>query len=183
MPLSFFNYETKSHFREVPGKRDEFGHTFGGNPAAVGTRFRNCEPIHLLYRLNQSDPVVNLNIPGVRWLPLCYHFSYAAYDGTLIYRVLMGDEIELIRPTDAQFDPEFPFPGFPKGFPPAPFAFEQQPYDPTRAEDALELAAVFGLDDLSESEIKRAIVIAEETSKTISDCSLPDCTDEEKLRL
>jgi len=182
MPLSFFDYKTFSHFREVVGRPDRYEHTFGGEPSTFEIRFVNCEPMHLIYRLNQADPAVSLGIPDLHWLPLCYHFSYAGYNGELIYRVLNDMEIELIAPTEAHFDAEFPFPNFPQSFPQAPITFCKQKYDPTLAEDALKLAAVFGVDQLSESEMKRAILIADETSGTISDFAVPDWTPEDIIR-
>src|SRR4051812_19196246 len=182
MPLSFFRHDALAHFREVAGISDPFEHTFGGDPSSFGIRFVNCEPIHLIYRLNQADPAVSLGISGLNWLPLCYHFSYASFEGELIYRVLNDSEIELIAPTDAPFDVDFPYPNYPRLFPESLISFRRQKYDPTVAEDALQLAAVFGVEQLSESEMKRAITVAEETSKTISDCQLPDWSAEDTVR-
>jgi hypothetical protein len=112
MPLSLFHHNPPAHYREVPGKSSRCGHTFGGDPVVRGMRFVNCEPLHLVYRLNQVDPFVGAVVPGVEWLPLCYHFSYASLDGELIYRIPREDEVELIAPTEAEFDADFPFPGF-----------------------------------------------------------------------
>lgn len=135
-----------------------------------------------MYRLNQADPAVANTVPDVNWLPLCYHFSFASLDGTLIYRVLSNSEIEIIAPLDARIDRDFPREGFPRSFPKRPIAFKEQPYDPTVREDALKLAAVFGIEQLSESEMKRAIAIAERTSGTISDCGFKDWLPEDILR-
>ena len=146
MPLSFFHHDSRTHYREVTATSDSFGHTFGGDPSSHGLRFVNCEPMHLLYRLNQADDAVNLQLLGVRWLPLCYHFSYAAYDGTLIYRVLNDMEIELIAPAEASHNPDFPYANFPQHFPQAAIRFSKQGYDPTKAEDAVKFAALFGVD-------------------------------------
>jgi hypothetical protein len=169
MPLSSFQYQPPTHYREVRGKTSRFAHSFGGDPAAQGIRFVNCEPMHLIYRLNQADPVVGTIVPGIEWLPLCYHFSYASWDGQLIYRVPSENEVELIAPTEAMFDPDFPLPGFPRQFPQSPAAFSKQKYDPAVTEDSLQLAAVFGVDQLSPAKMQRAIQIADETCGTISD--------------
>lgn len=161
MPLSLFNPETLRCFRETAGG-DEFDHTFGGDPTAKGIRFVNVErPLHLLYRLNLADPAVGIELPGVAWLPLCYGFGYAAHHGEMIYRVINDSEIELIAPADAEFDPDFPYENYPANFPESPLRFAAQPYDPTRAEDALSLAAIFGIDHLPEPEMQRAIQLVE----------------------
>lgn len=191
MPLSIFQPPTLSHFQEAVGKADRFEHTFGGDPATHGIRFVNCEPMHLIYRLNQADPAVQVTVPGLNWLPLCYHFSFASLDGDLIYRVLNDFEIELLSPTDAEYDPDFPYPNFPRQFPASPVAFRKAKYDPAVAEDALQLAAVFGVEHLSPAEMQRATVIADETCKTISDWGsgggvpgkhFPDWSPEELVR-
>ena len=162
MPLSLFNHQTLVHHREVTADVDRFGHTFGGKLSSLEIRCVNLEhPLHLLYHLNLSDPVVPVELPGVKRLPLCYGFAYATYDGTIIYRVINDMEIELIAPADPQYDPDFPYDGYPKSFPRSAVSFVRQPYDPTMAEDALSLAAVFGMDRLSKQEMDRAITIVE----------------------
>jgi hypothetical protein len=169
MPLSLFHHETLSHYREGSTGPNDFGHTFGGDPIAFGIRFANSEPLHLLYRLNQADPAANLGIPGINWLLLFYHFSYASNDGRLIYRVLNDTEIELLAPTDAEFDPDFPYPNYPRCFPQSAMRFVKQPYDPRVAEDALRLAGIFGVDQLSDPEMKKAVKIVGETSSLFTD--------------
>ena len=176
MPLSIFQHESLFHFREATGAADGFGHTFGGTPSPD-------ERVHLLYGLNQADPAIGQIVPGLKWLPLVYHFSYASYDGKLIYCVRNHTSIELLAPAAAEYDPDFPYSNYPRSFPKCPVSFRKQPYDPTVAEDALALAAVFGLDRLSASEMKRAVTISEETSRTISEFSgPPDWSPEEIVR-
>jgi hypothetical protein len=182
MPLSVFQYQPPTHFREVIDLADDYGHTFGSEASSFGIRFVNGDPIHLIYRLNQADPTVSIGIPNVRWLPLCYHFSYASFDRKLVYRVLNDSEVQVIAPTEAVFDPHFPRSDFPHSFPLSSVSFRKVPYQPTIAEDALKLAAVFGLDRLSDSEMRRAVVIADKTSGTISDWGLPDWEPRDILR-
>ena len=182
MPLSFFQYAPPRHHQELVGQSDEFEHTFGGSPASFGIQFVNCEPLHLLYRLNQADPAVAAGLPGIRWLPLCYHFCYASFESDLIYRVRSDTEVELISPLDAERDQDFPWKGFPASFPPSGAAFQQVSYDPTTAEDALRLAAIFGFDHLSDHQMKRAVEIADETSSIIREWDLPDWTPEDIVR-
>ena len=182
MPLSFFDHKSLSHLREEIENSDKYGHTFGGDPSSFGIRFVNCDPIHLVYRLNQADPAVSLSVPKLNWLPLCYHFSYASFDGKLVYRMLNDLEVELLAPTEMVYDPDFPYPNFPRFFSKSFVSFRNQNYDPTVAEDALRLAAVFGLEHLSRSEMKRAIVMADETFGTIREFGLPGWTPEEIIR-
>ncbi|HZL87240.1 MAG TPA: hypothetical protein VFB96_02595 [Pirellulaceae bacterium] len=162
MPLSLFDHKLLAVYRERANVADDFGHMFGGTASENGIRFVNLEePLHLIYRLNLADPAVAVDLPGLKWLPLCYGFAYAAYDGTIIYRVLSDTEIELIAPQDPHYDPHFPYEDHPPLFPRSPVSFARQPYDPTIAEDALRLAAVFGVDRLPEAEMQRAVAIAE----------------------
>jgi hypothetical protein len=186
MPLSLFDHKLSAHFRERPNVVDAFGHTFGGEPSALGIRFVNLEtPLHLVYRLNLADPAVAVELPGLKWLPLCYGFSYAAYDGTTIYRVLSDTEVELIVPDDPQYDPHFPYVNYPTCFPQHPVSFSRQPYDPTIAEDALRLAAVFGVDRLPAAEMKRAIAIAEKKgliAEWRADATFADWSPEDIIR-
>jgi hypothetical protein len=149
MPFSLFDHQTLRHYRDEVGASDEFGHTFGGDPADFGIRFVNVErPLHLIYRLNVADPAVAVaeEFPALKWLPLCYGFAYATYDGEMIYRVLSENEIELIAPADAPYDPHFPYANYPRSFPKSTTAFSRQPYDPAVANDALSLAAIFGVE-------------------------------------
>jgi hypothetical protein len=162
MPLSLFDHNAPAHYREKAVVTNPFGHTFGGELSEFGIRCINLEqPLHVLYHLNLSDPAVGVKLPGVKWLPLLYGFAYATYDGMIIYRVVNDTEVELIAPADPQYDPDFPYDNYPKSFPQSAVSFAREPYDPTIAEDALSLAAVFGVDRLSEREMQRAVAIIE----------------------
>lgn len=158
MPLSLFDHRTLSHYHERSGHSDRYGHSFGSDLASKGIRIVNSEkPFHLLYHLNLADPAIGLSIPHVHWLPLCYGFAYASKNADFIYRVLNDNEIKLIAPDSLDFDPDSPYPGYPTVFPESPLTFLKQPYDPGVAEDALGLAAVFGVEQLPEGEMQRAI--------------------------
>lgn len=169
MPLSLFQHESLSYFREAIVPPDKYEHTFGGDPESFGIRFANCEPLHLLYRLNQADPFANLNINGVTWLPLIYHFAYASQNGDLTYRITNDAEIEVLDPADAEFDPNYPYPNYPSVFPECRVALSKQKYDPSIAEDALSLAGIFGVDHLPKDEMLRAVKIVGETSSLFKD--------------
>jgi hypothetical protein len=182
MPLSLFNHNTRSHFRELSKKSDAFGHTFGGDPASWSIRFVNLEdPLHLIYRLNLVDPSIDVQIPGVSWLPLCYGFRYAAFSGTFIYRVINDCEIELIDPAEVEYRSDVPCDKYPDSFDESPVSFAKVGYDPSKAEEALSLAAIFGIDQLSDAEMKRAIDIVEQTG-LFREWSMPDWSPESIIR-
>jgi hypothetical protein len=169
MPLTIFNHPSRSIYRERANLRDEFGHSFGGEARSHRLKFTNARrSLHLLYRLNLRDERLGIELPGIDWLPLVYCFNYAAYDTTLIYRMVSPTEIELIAPLEAKFDRNFPYENYPASFPAHHLSFEAVPYDPTKAEDALSYAAVFPLDSLSEAEQQRALEISEKRSGTMS---------------
>jgi hypothetical protein len=191
MPLSFFHHQTLSHYCEDSNSPNKFGHTFGGDPSSFGLRFANCEPLHLVYRLNQADPAVNARIPGVTWLPLIYHFPYASIYSDLVYRLVSDTEIEMLAPLTAEFDDEFPYSAYPSAFPESPVAFSKRKYDPALAEDAVPLAGVFGIGQLSDSEMKKAVQIVGRTSTLFEDWAadggtpgvdFPDWSEEELVR-
>jgi hypothetical protein len=187
MPLSLFHHDRFAHYRSTNKRLSTYDHTFGGDANSYGLRFVNVgSPLHLIYRLDQSDPAIPIQLDEVRSIPLVYGFRYAAFDGTLICRVLNDVEIEVLAPTELTYDPDFPYPGHPEQFPLTPIAFTQLPFDPARAEDALSLQAIFGLDKLSRSELQRAIKIGLSNSSYVcysrDDLPDPGWTDEDILR-
>jgi hypothetical protein len=160
MPLSLFDHNRLTHYRSTTSASNTYDHTFGGDPKSYGLRFVNVDkPMHLMYRLDLSDPSLPIQLDGIKHLPLIYGFHYAAYDGTLIYRVLNDVEIEVLAPEELTYDPDFPYPGHPDQFPFTRVGFTRLPFDATVAEDAMSLQAIFGLDKLSDSELARAIKI------------------------
>src|SRR3954466_15464919 len=68
--------------------RSKYGHTFGGPHDREGTSREDCNGIliHLLHRLDMTDPGIPFTIPGVRWLPFYYCFDFRAND--LSYRLI-----------------------------------------------------------------------------------------------
>lgn len=191
MPLSLFHHEPLSHYCESDSAPNKFGHTFGGDPSSFGLRFANCEPLHLVYRLNQADPATNVNIPGVTWLPLIYHFPYASIYSDLIYRVINDTEIEMLSPLNEEFDDEFPYSDYPSVFPQSPVVFGRRKYDPTLAEDAVPLTGIFGVGQLTDAEMGKAVQIVRETSTHFEDWAadggtpgvgFPDWSEEELVR-
>lgn len=136
--------------------RGIFGHTFGGPHDRKGTSRADCNGIliHLLHRLDLTDPALPISIPGVRWLPLYYCFDFRANE--LGYRLISDDELVTFFPTDdLNVSKEESWPddeGYPQEFPRSEIKIEAYDYDPTRLEDAYRWAGVFGIGKLSEAD-------------------------------
>jgi hypothetical protein len=132
--------------------RSKYGHTFGGSHDRKGTSREDCNGIliHLLHRLDLTDPAIPLAIPGVRWLPFYYCFDFRAND--LGYRLISDDELVTFFPTD---DPnvtdheEWPGEDYPREFPQSSIKVAAHEYDPTDLDDAYRWAGVFGISKLS----------------------------------
>jgi hypothetical protein len=135
------------------GGRSEYGHTFGGPHDRKGTVREDCNGIliHLLHRLDLTDPAIPVSIPGVRWLPLYYYFDFRAND--LGYRLISDDELVTFFPEDdPNVSKEESWPdaeGYPLEFPKSPIKTAAFDYDPTALEDAYRWAGVFGIGKLS----------------------------------
>jgi hypothetical protein len=119
--------------------RSNYGHTFGGPHDRKGTSRADCNGIliHLLHRLDLTDPAFPLTIPGVRWLPFYYCFDFRAND--LGYRLISDDELVTFFPDD---DPNvskqesWPDDDYPPEFPKSGIKVAAYDYDPTDLEDA-----------------------------------------------
>ena len=130
----------------------KYGHTFGGPHDRKGTAREDCNGIliHLLHRLDLTDPAIPFTIPGVRWLPFYYCFDFRAND--LGYRLISEEELVTFFPTD---DPnvadheEFPGGEYPREFPRSSITVAAFGYDPTDLDDAYAWAGVFGIGKLS----------------------------------
>lgn len=127
-------------------------HTFGGPHDRKGTSREDCNGIliHLLHRLDLTDPAIPFAIPGVRWLPFYYCFDFRAND--LGYRLISDEELVTFFPKD---DPnvtdheEWPGEDYPLEFPKSSIKIVNNDYDPTDLEDAYRWAGVFGIGKLS----------------------------------
>lgn len=134
--------------------RSKYGHTFGGPHDRRGTSQQDCNGIliHLLHRLDLTDPAIPVAIPGVRWLPLYYCFDFRANE--IGYRLISDEEMVTFFPDD---DPnvtkkeEWPDDeGYPLEFPKSDIMIEAHDYDPTNLDDAFQWSGVFGIGKLSE---------------------------------
>jgi hypothetical protein len=132
--------------------RSKYGHSFGGPHDRKGTSREDCHGIliHLLHRLDLTDPAIPFTIPGVRWLPFYYCFDFRAND--LGYRLISDEELVTFFPTD---DPnvteheEWPGEDYPLEFPKSRIEIAAYDFDPTELEDAYRWAGVFWIGKLS----------------------------------
>lgn len=132
--------------------RSKYGHTFGGPHDRKGASRNDCKGIliHLLHRLNLTDPNIPFAVPGVRWLPFYYCFDFRAND--LGYRLLSDEALVTHFPDD---DPnvadheEWPDEDYPQEFPQSTITVASYDYDPADLEDAYRWAGVFGIGRLS----------------------------------
>src|SRR5271168_4902388 len=133
--------------------QSRYEHTFGGPHDRKGASRGDCKGIliHLLHRLDLTDPAIPIAIPGVRWLPLYYCFDFRAND--LGYRLISEEALVTFFPDD---DPnvtdneEWPDEDYPLEFPKSSIKIADHDYDPTDLEDAYQWAGVFGIGKLSE---------------------------------
>lgn len=93
-----------------------FDHTFGGDTQYSGiTPSGSTIPVHLLFRIDLSDPNVPLAIDGeLQYLPLFFAFSYDA--APLSYRIISDNEIEILGIDTTVSAATDPYPGFPRTF-------------------------------------------------------------------
>lgn len=133
--------------------RSSFAHTFGGPHDRKGTSREECNGIliHLLHRLDLTDPAIPIAIPGVRWLPLYYCFDFRVND--LGYRLVSNEElVTFFSDNDPDVSKEESWPddeGYPPEFPVSSIKIVTHDYDPTDLDDACRWAGVFGIGKLS----------------------------------
>jgi hypothetical protein len=132
--------------------RSKYGHSFGGPHDRKGTSREDCNGIliHLLHRLDLTDPAIPFTIPGVRWLPLYYCFDFRAND--LGYRLISGERLVTFFPTDdpnVSNEESWPDDDYPPEFPKSSIKIAAYEYDPTDLDDAYRWAGVFGIGKLA----------------------------------
>jgi hypothetical protein len=132
--------------------RGKYGHTFGGPHDRKGASREECGGflIHLLHRLDLTDPAVPLALPGLRWLPFYYCFDFRAND--LGYRLISDEELVTFFPADDSHvsqDESWPDDDYPMAFPKSSVQVAAYDYDPTDLDDAYQWAGVFGIGKLS----------------------------------
>ena len=164
MSLKLFNHDRRSIAIETENSGTGGKHKFGGSLNDHAIKIRNfSNPCHVVFILDTSDDLVPISLDGVRHFPLIHGFQFCSNGEEFIYRVLKEREIEVISHKNEDFDEWFPYDDYPDHFPGLQFALRSEPYDATKAEDALMYQGVFGLDALSDSETLRAVEVAKST--------------------
>ena len=178
MPLSLFGYTPKSRAEDSIGTTSEHLHTFGGHFHDFEISSKNAPmPLHLIYRLDLRDPLVPVSIPKTDFLPLLQCFRYGTECSYLVHS---DTEIELISPGEQEY--YFPPWEAPESFPRQTTSFTPKPFDPLNANDVMDWKGVFGWDELTGEERKRALIMARERSwLTEEDCVDEDWTYEDKI--
>jgi hypothetical protein len=148
MLLALFHSDKRQVFRGRRGRKSPFGHSFGDSAPYAGlAAFRRRPPVHMLFRLNTTDPAVGVELPGANWLPLLCAIRYGACD--LGYRVVSDQEVRILHQQEAKPWEEFPTADYPATLPPRPLALVEGSYDPANPRDVLLHAGVFGYDHLA----------------------------------
>lgn len=147
--------------------RCRYRHTFGGPHDRKGASREDCNGllIHLLHRLDLTDPAIPIAIPGVRWLPLYYCFDFRTTD--LGYRLLSEKAMVAYFHRDAAHVTKheaWPADDYPPQFAKSSIRIDACDYDPTDLEDVYAWAGVFGIGKLSKRDQSAAKKrVAEET--------------------
>lgn len=176
--------------------------------------YRINNVIHLVAVLTRDEPCGSIIPDGLPSLPLCYGFRFPATD--FQYLVNNKSRVEILSNNlysrsnliqklqwrmrrleqqitgtvkwdhSHQYRPDFPYEGHPDIFDKCKIRFDRKPYDPTKAEDALNLQGVFGLSYLSTEEMQRAAEIGLKNPSFVSDPEYYDeygWTAEQKVNL
>ena len=135
--------------------RSRYEHTFGGPHDRKGASREDCNGIllHLLHRLDLSDPAIPIAIPGIRWLPFYYCFDFRAND--LGYRLISEESLVAFFPEDdpnVTYHEEWPSKDYPLEFPKSNIWVTAYDYDPTNLNDAYAWAGIFGIGKLSSAD-------------------------------
>ncbi len=125
--------------------RSRYGHTFGGPHDRQGTSRADCQGafLHLLHRLDLTDPAVPIDIPGIRWLPLYYCFD--SLTSSLGYQLTSEKALTMFFPDDvpkATDREKWPDKDYPLEFTRSGIKIARFDYDPTDLKDAFNWAGV-----------------------------------------
>lgn len=128
-------------------------HKFGGTLTFEETREDCGFPIHLLYDLDLSDPLIDIKIPNVKRLPLIYCFSYENQRMEVGYQIVSETQLTFYFNPDERIelssDERFPMKDFPTSFPTIPVELKSTQFNPSNPEDAGKYFNVFGISKLS----------------------------------
>ena len=156
MPLKLFGYEPKRISLDAIGTSNRYRHFFGGTAKDYGIRFKNAKhPLHIIYWLNTSDPLVPISIDGISHVPLLFPFAYGTSCG---YSIESNNEVTFYAHNDNPCPPW----DAPRCFPANSTSFALEPYNPRDPVDALNYKGVFGWEELTDADRDSAVRIAVE---------------------
>jgi hypothetical protein len=148
MGLMIFHQDSRRIFRGEYAIAPAFEHRIGGAADYVGlTAYEGQPAVHVLSRLDMTDPAVAVRISGARWLPLLCAIRYGACD--LGYRVISDSAAQILCQREKKAWEEFPYDGYPTTLPEERIALQETPYDPSNPKHALCYAGVFGYEALT----------------------------------
>ena len=156
MNLEFFNYRDRCVLDSFPGG-GRFHHSAGGT--AQDTWLRNSGlvvPFDLLFTLDLADPAIDIQIPGVTRLPLLYGMNYLD-EPEQSYQVINDNTVQVRDARRLKYNRVEDY-GVDRT--PRPIELIDRKLDLAKAEDALSMLQTFGLNELDEGELARAIEIA-----------------------
>jgi len=125
-----------------------YAHTFGGphdREGASRKEYRDLH-LHLLHRLDLSDPAIPFSIPGVRWLPFYYCFDFRI--NVIGYRLTSDDSMVTYLPSD---DPHvskkesWPGDNYPMEFPSRRMQVRPAKYESTNLNHVYTWCGIFGI--------------------------------------
>lgn len=155
MKLTYFNHTKRRAYRSEPVSTPG-PHTTGGSASTL-VRNSLSVPFDLLFSLDLSDPAVDLDIPlDDQGLPLVYGLDYVGHHGDQRYSINSDGTVDVAEADEFQPDGEH----VPTNAEPQAMQLVDCQFDLSKAEDALSMLQVFGLSDLSEQELERALEIA-----------------------
>ena len=79
--------------------------------------------LHRVLTLDLTDPRLRTTIPGVRFRPLLYAFTFNGCE--LRYQMLSDTEVQIVELTPQQSSDDWPYPDYPAFFESIPFDFSE----------------------------------------------------------
>jgi hypothetical protein len=148
MSLIIFHQDSRRIFRGEYAIAPAFEHRIGGAADYVGlTAYEGQPAVHVLSRLDTTDPTVGVMISSARWLPLLCAIRYGACD--LGYRVISDSAVQILCQREKKEWDGFSYDGYPTTLPEETVALRETPYDPSNPTHALCYAGVFGYEALT----------------------------------
>jgi hypothetical protein len=149
-----FHQDTRRLFTGTRSKKSRFGHSFGGATDYGGLkRFKSQPPVHLLFRLNMTDPAVGITLADLQWLPLLCAIRYGACH--LGYRILSDSAVKILYQNESKAWDGFPYNDYPDKLPEQSLILKEVKYNPNKPKDAYVLAGIFGSEVLTPRQFAR----------------------------